>query len=50
LERNKTYRSKLLDFIQKGKTGVIKGFQIPGSNEKRNGKLVLDGSWNVGLG
>jgi hypothetical protein len=39
----------MLDLIQKGKTGVIKGFVIPGSAEKRDGKLVMDGSWNVGL-
>jgi len=42
--------AQLLDLIQKGKTSVIKGFQIPGSSEKRDGKLVLDDSWNVGLG
>ena len=41
---------QLLDLIQKGKTGMIKGFVIPGSADKRDGKLVLDGSWNVGLG
>jgi len=45
----KLTEAQLLDLIQKGKTGVIKGFQIPGSAEKRDGKLVLDGSWNVGL-
>ena len=46
----KLSEAQLLDLIQKGKTGVIKGFQIPGSTEKRDGKLVLDGNWNVGLG
>jgi DNA topoisomerase-3 len=46
----KLTEAQLLDLIQKGKTGLIKGFQIPGSSEKRDGKLVLDGSWNVGLG
>jgi DNA topoisomerase-3 len=46
----KLTEAQLLDLIQKGKTTVIKGFQIPGSSEKRDGKLVLDGSWNVGLG
>lgn len=45
----KLTESQLLDLIQKGKTGMIKGFVIPGSTEKRDGKLVLDGSWNVGL-
>jgi len=45
----KLTESQLLDLIQKGKTGVIKGFVIPGTADKRDGKLVLDGSWNVGL-
>ena len=45
----KLTESQLLDLIQKGKTGLIKGFIIPGSSEKRDAKLVLDGSWNVGL-
>ena len=46
----KLTETQLLDLIQKGKTPVIKGFQVPGSSEKRDGKLILDGSWNVGLG
>jgi DNA topoisomerase-3 len=46
----KLTETQLLDLIQKGKTAVIKGFIIPGSTEPRDGKLVLDGSWNVGLG
>ncbi len=46
----KLTEAQLLDLIQKGKTPVIKGFQVPGSSEKRDGKLILDGSWNVGLG
>jgi DNA topoisomerase III len=45
----KLTESQLLDLIQKGKTGIIKGFIVPGSTEKRDGKLVLDGSFNVGL-
>jgi DNA topoisomerase-3 len=45
----KLTETQLLDLIQKGKTPVIKGFQVPGSSEKRDGKLILDGSWNVGL-
>lgn len=45
----KLTEAQLLDLIQKGKTGVIKGFVIPGSSVKRDGKLILDGSWNVGL-
>ncbi|MEY4602989.1 MAG: hypothetical protein RIT43_281 [Bacteroidota bacterium] len=45
----KLSEAQLLDLIQKGKTGMIKGFQVPGSADKRDGKLVLDGNWNVGL-
>ncbi len=46
----KLTETQLLDLIQKGKTGVIKGFIVPGSSEPRDAKLVLDGSFNVGLG
>ncbi len=46
----KLTESQMLDLIQKGKTATIKGFVIPGSAEPRDGKLVLDRSWNVGLG
>ena len=46
----KLTEAQMLDLIQKGKTGTIKGFIIPGNAEPRDGKLVLDGSFNVGLG
>jgi DNA topoisomerase-3 len=46
----KLTEAQMLDLIQKGKTGTIKGFVIPGNTEPRDGKLVLDGSFNVGLG
>lgn len=46
----KLTESQLLDLIQKGKTGVIKGFIVPGSTEPRDASLTLDGSFNVGLG
>lgn len=46
----KLTEAQLLDLILKGKTGIIKGLQVPGSSELKNGKLVLDGSFNVGLG
>ena len=32
----KLTESQLLDLIQKGKTGIIKGFIVPGSTEKRD--------------
>jgi DNA topoisomerase-3 len=46
----KLTEAQMLDLIQKGKTGTIKGFIVPGNAEPRDGKLVLDGSFNVGLG
>lgn len=45
----KLTESQLIQLITKGKTGQIKGFVIPGSTEPKNGKLVLDETWNVGL-
>ncbi len=46
----KLTESQLVALVQKGKTGTIKGLQVPGTNQERDGKLVLDGSFNVGLG
>lgn len=45
----KLSEAQLILLITKGKTGQIKGFIIPGSNETKDGKLVLDSTWNVGL-
>lgn len=45
----KLTEAQLIQLITKGKTGQIKGFVIPGSNETKDGKLVLDATWNVGL-
>ena len=45
----KLTESQLIQLITKGKTGQIKGFIIPGSNEVKDGKLVLDNTWNVEL-
>ncbi|MFN5844627.1 MAG: DNA topoisomerase, partial [Flavobacteriia bacterium] len=45
----KLTETQLLDLIQKGKTGVIKGFIVPGSSATRDGRLLLDGSFNVGM-
>jgi DNA topoisomerase-3 len=36
------------DLVTKGKTGKIKGLQIPGAGEK-DGKLVLQADFNVGI-
>lgn len=35
------------DLIEKRKTSIIKGFQVPGSNEKINGKLILTADYNI---
>jgi DNA topoisomerase-3 len=45
----KMTESQLLDLLEKGKTGVIKGLIIPGKTEPVNGKLTLDGSFNIGI-
>lgn len=45
----KLTESQLIQLITKGKTTNIKGFSIPGSNEKKDGKLVLDETWNIRL-
>lgn len=38
------------DLISKGKTTKIKGFLLPGSDEKKQGKLVLTEDFNVSFG
>lgn len=45
----KLTETQLVQLVQKGKTSVIKGFMIPGSSEPKDGKLVLDQGFNVGL-
>lgn len=45
----KLTEAQLIQLITKGKTGQIKGFVIPGSSETKDGKLVLDATFNVGL-
>jgi DNA topoisomerase-3 len=35
------------DLIDKRKTALIKGFQVPGSNEKTNGRLILTADFNI---
>ena len=41
---------QLTDLILKGKTTKIKGFQIPGSPDKKDGKLILTADFNIELG
>ncbi|MCB0477039.1 MAG: DNA topoisomerase 3 [Crocinitomicaceae bacterium] len=38
---------QVADLITKKKTTKIKGFQIPGSESTKDGKLILDGDFNV---
>lgn len=45
----KLTEAQLIQLIEKGKTAKIKGFVVPGNTEPKEGKLVLDGSFNVGL-
>lgn len=45
----KLTETQLLDLIQKKKTNLIKGFILPGSQEKKDGKLILDKDFNVTL-
>lgn len=45
----KLTEAQLIQLIQKGKTGTIKGFVIPGKEIPVDGKLVLDNEFNVGL-
>jgi DNA topoisomerase-3 len=45
----KLTESQLIDLIQKGKTGSIKGLSIPGKSEPILGKIVLDAQFNIGL-
>ncbi|MES2800399.1 MAG: DNA topoisomerase 3 [Bacteroidota bacterium] len=45
----KLNENQLSDLLLKGKTGLIKGLTIPGSLEKKDGKLYIDGQFNVAL-
>lgn len=45
----KLTNKQLNDLIQKGRTTKIKGFQIPGSNDKKEGKLVFTSDFNIEL-
>lgn len=45
----KLTESQLIDLIQKGKTTKIKGFTIAGSNDKKDGKLILTSDFNISL-
>ncbi|ANE53211.1 type IA DNA topoisomerase [Flavisolibacter tropicus] len=40
---------QIFDLLSKGKTGKIKGLKIPGNEQEIDGKLVMDGSFNIGL-
>ncbi|HWJ25354.1 MAG TPA: DNA topoisomerase, partial [Flavisolibacter sp.] len=40
---------QIIDLLSKGKTGKIKGLKMPGNDQEIEGRLVMDGSFNVGL-
>lgn len=46
----KLTENQLIDLVQKGKTGTIKGLQIPGNPVPQNLKLLLDGGFNLTVG
>ncbi len=39
----------IFDLLSKGKTPKLKGFTMPGTEKEVEGKLVMNGSFNVGL-
>lgn len=43
----KLTETQLLDLVIKGKTGIIKGLQIPNSTEKQSGKFTLNNLFNI---
>lgn len=45
----KLTNKQLSDLILKGKTSVIKGFEIPGSESKKEGKLTFTSDFNINL-
>lgn len=40
---------QIQDLLEKKKTGIIKGFDLPGSTEKRDGKLAFDATFKIEL-
>jgi DNA topoisomerase-3 len=46
----KLTETQIYDLLEKGKTGNIKGLIVPGASEPKNGKLLLDGSFNIEIG
>lgn len=45
----KLTKKQILDLVEKNKTGVIRGFEIPGSGNKKEGKLLLTPDFNIKL-
>ena len=43
----KLTESQLIDLVTTGKTAVIKGLVIPPSEEKINGKFILNSTFNI---
>ena len=45
----KLTKKQTLDLLKKGKTTKMKGFKIPGSEDKKDGKLVFTDDFNINL-
>lgn len=45
----KLTKKQTVDLLEKGKTTTIKGFVVPGSSEKKTGKLELTNDFNISL-
>jgi DNA topoisomerase-3 len=45
----KLTEKQFLELLAKGKTGKIKGLQIPGKSEPTDGKLVFTSDFNIGV-
>ena len=52
----KLTENNILELLEKGKTGILKGLEVPGSadglsveSRKINGKLTFDSGFNIGI-
>ncbi|WP_025761771.1 type IA DNA topoisomerase [Dyadobacter tibetensis] len=45
----KLTEKQVYELLSKGKTGKIKGLMVPGNEQPQDGKLVMDGDFNINL-
>lgn len=45
----KLTETQIIDLVQKGKTGIIKGLVVPGNPAPQQGRLVVDSDFNIGI-